>query len=110
LKPRAALSLGLVVHELVTNAVKYGALSNNEGRVSIKWVPGADDGMIKFDWQESGGPAVTSPTRQGLGLKLVDREMSYNLGGASNITFDSEGLNANLTFSDGADGEVENVA
>jgi Signal transduction histidine kinase len=71
LGPRAALSFSLIVHELLTNACKYGALTNDYGKVSLSWgVEDSQDGdLLKIEWREQGGPPVVPPTRKGLRLK-----------------------------------------
>jgi PAS domain S-box-containing protein len=76
LRPKDALSLALVLHELATNAAKHGALSRPEGRVRIEWaaegaVQGAEAAPIRFRWTESGGPPVRPPARRGFGSKLI---------------------------------------
>jgi two-component system, chemotaxis family, CheB/CheR fusion protein len=94
LKPRRALSLGMILHELVTNAAKYGALSNSHGKVVVAWK--ADDDGMQLDWVERDGPQVASPTRRGLGMKLVEREAVAGLGGKSKIDFEPNGLRVSL--------------
>ncbi|AWB23358.1 PAS domain-containing protein [Methylobacterium currus] len=73
-----AVPIGMAIHELTTNAAKYGALSNRAGRVRIRWSvePGADRPRLRFHWQESGGPAVAPPTRQGFGSRLLQRVLT----------------------------------
>jgi PAS domain S-box-containing protein len=73
LGPQAALAFSLVVHELITNAAKYGALSNADGRIEIGWMLRSDDGQewLEFQWLESGGPQVVVPTQSGFGSRLV---------------------------------------
>jgi PAS domain S-box-containing protein len=73
LGPQAALSFSLVVHELITNAAKYGALTNVDGRIEIGWMLRSDDGqeLLEFQWRESGGPQVVEPTQSGFGSRLV---------------------------------------
>ena len=75
LGPRAALALTLVLHELATNAVKYGSLSSPAGTVSLSWRIDEIDGAPQFRlrWQESGGPPVTPPSRRGFGSRLIER-------------------------------------
>ncbi|KPF73089.1 hypothetical protein IP69_00495 [Bosea sp. AAP35] len=75
LGPRAALALTLVLHELATNAVKYGSLSNQTGQVSLSWRIDEIDGAPQFRlrWQESGGPPVATPSRRGFGSRLIER-------------------------------------
>jgi PAS domain S-box-containing protein len=74
LRPAAAQSLALIIHELVTNAVKYGALSQANGRVHLDWRRGNEDILIR--WREDGGPAVTPPTRRGVGTTVIERASS----------------------------------
>lgn len=75
LGPRAALALTLILHELTTNAVKYGALSNERGRVLVNWRIDEIEGLRQFRlrWQETGGPPVTAPSRAGFGSRLIAR-------------------------------------
>lgn len=95
LAPNTALSLGLAIHELATNAAKYGALSDGRGKVTISWV--VNDGQtIKLDWQESGGPAVARPDRTGFGTNLLRKTVSHELGRDVILDFAAEGLRATL--------------
>jgi PAS domain S-box-containing protein len=80
LAPEPALHLALVLHELATNAHKYGALSVPEGRVSLHWR--VHGGMLELDWQESGGPAVPPPSRRGFGTALIERSLKAEGGSA----------------------------
>lgn len=91
LTPQAAISLGLAVHELGTNAAKYGALSRPEGRVTISWHIAPDSGFT-FLWQEAGGPAVSPPTRQGFGLRMIERALASDLNGKISIDFPPDGI------------------
>jgi light-regulated signal transduction histidine kinase (bacteriophytochrome) len=90
---RAFSVMALVLHELATNAAKYGALSVPGGRLEIRWtmLPAGD---CQIDWTESGGPPVSPPTREGFGTALLDRSVPYDLGGASNVTYAPGGLEA----------------
>ncbi|MGH7032092.1 MAG: sensor histidine kinase, partial [Stellaceae bacterium] len=74
LPPDIAMPFGLVLHELATNAAKYGSLSRASGRVDLKWSlnGGSDSGILEFIWQEREGPRVRAPDRVGLGTKLID--------------------------------------
>ena len=94
LGPRQALALAMALHELGTNAAKYGALSINTGRVEISWktTRRANDRWLHLCWKEHGGPAVTPPTRRGFGSKLIERALSEALDGAVTLTFDAAGL------------------
>jgi two-component system, chemotaxis family, CheB/CheR fusion protein len=99
LRANAALSLGLVLYELATNAVKYGALSVPEGRIDVAWGVEKFDGldaMFSFEWRESGGPTVTSPVRRGLGSELLERQLRYELNADSQIDFAESGVHVSL--------------
>ncbi|MGU3538757.1 HWE histidine kinase domain-containing protein [Methylobacterium sp. A54F] len=73
-----AVPIGMAIHELTTNAAKYGALSNRTGRVAVRWevVPGGPAGTLRFAWRESGGPPVQPPRRQGFGSRLLQRVLT----------------------------------
>ncbi len=90
LNPRTAVSVALAVHELATNAVKYGALSNAEGSVSIKW--SVDGGRLNFEWTEHNGPPVTAPSRRGFGSRMIERALAGELGGKAEMKFAQSGL------------------
>ena len=90
LSPRQALALTLALHELATNATKYGALSTDEGRVDVQWQTA--DGRLQFEWQESGGPLVIPPSRKGFGSRLLERLLVRDLGGEILLSYDREGL------------------
>ncbi|WP_052003086.1 HWE histidine kinase domain-containing protein [Microvirga sp. BSC39] len=94
LSPRIALALSMALQELTTNAVKHGSLSNETGRVDVVWdiaetQPG---GRLRLRWQESGGPPVEPPTRQGFGSRLIERSLARELNGDVQITFHPEGV------------------
>jgi PAS domain S-box-containing protein len=88
---RAALSLTLVLHELCTNASKYGALSNDQGRVEIAWDV-VDDGLFRFKWAERGGPPVQKPVHSGFGTRLIERSLGPQLGGEVRTDFAPDGV------------------
>lgn len=92
--PKTAISLALAVHELSTNAVKHGALSQPEGQVAIRWTCVERDGRTRLAliWEERGGPKVTAPTRRGFGTRMIERGLAAELGGAVTIDFRPEGL------------------
>ncbi|MGO4704410.1 sensor histidine kinase [Microvirga sp. 2MCAF38] len=99
LPTRMAINFGLVLHELVTNAVKYGALSNAQGRVSIVWsvAPDAEGrSMLTVHWQETEGPIVEQPKRHGFGSRLIQRSIRGELGGQVNMRFLPSGLICDL--------------
>ncbi len=89
---RTALGLALVLHELGTNAAKYGALSNDEGRVSLSWKLTPDGTAVDLEWQESGGPKVLPPERQGFGSSLIERMLPTVPGADARITYLPEGV------------------
>jgi PAS domain S-box-containing protein len=93
LRPQAAVSLTLGLHELATNAVKYGALSNKTGTVSVAWTLSKGDlPMLRLVWQERGGPEVTAPARSGFGSRLIQKGLAGELGGPVSLDFLPEGL------------------
>jgi two-component system CheB/CheR fusion protein len=87
-----ALALGLALHELATNAVKYGALSVPAGRVAIRWEIDASADRLGLRWMETGGPDVEKPTRRGMGLRVIEGGLMHELGGRSRIDFDPSGV------------------
>ncbi len=98
LAPATALSLGMIFHELATNAAKYGALSDPDGRVLIDWsVVEQPQRALKLSWRELGGPKVTLPDRRGFGSRLIERNIRHDLAGEIDLVYASEGLIAELT-------------
>jgi two-component sensor histidine kinase len=98
--PKAAVTLGLVVHELAVNAIKYGALSSSEGRVDVRWRVGAgsDTQNLQLVWSETGGPPVSPPQREGFGSKLITFSIAHEFGGKAEISYQPEGLKCRLTL------------
>ncbi|MGD9922750.1 MAG: HWE histidine kinase domain-containing protein, partial [Pseudorhodoplanes sp.] len=92
LKPEAAQSLGLALHELAANAAKHGALSRPEGHVEVRWRPLADDGGIELFWRESRGPKVSMPRRRGFGSMVIEHNLTRSLDAQVNLDFAAEGL------------------
>ena len=88
--PKTAVSLALALHELATNASKYGALSAATGRVEIRWR--AEGGRLRLVWRESGGPLVEMPATRGFGTRMIERGLAADLGGAVKIDFRPEGV------------------
>jgi two-component sensor histidine kinase len=84
----------MALHELCTNAVKYGALSNDSGRVDIDWRLVHKDGWssMQLEWRERGGPPVTPPAKRGFGSRMIERALPSELGGKVELHFDAEGL------------------
>lgn len=97
LAPKTALALSLAVHELATNAAKYGSLSVNSGRVAIRWR--VDDlGGLDLLWQESGGPPVSPPKQRGFGSKMIERALAMETGGRPTLVFDPGGVRCRITL------------
>jgi PAS domain S-box-containing protein len=97
-EPPQALAMGMIVHELATNAAKHGALSVGLGSVAVFWTAPDVDGRVVLDWIESGGPAVVTPRRTGFGSRLISTSLKGDLGGAAELDYASEGFRARLTF------------
>lgn len=91
LTPKSALSLSLAVHELATNAAKFGAFSTTAGSVEVTWRI-ATGGSIEICWCESGGPAVVPPTRRGFGSTLIERALAMETGGGATINYLTTGV------------------
>lgn len=95
ISPKHALSLSLVLHELATNAAKYGALSCPEGRVRVRW--GLQEGMLRLDWEECGGPPVVPPGKKGFGSRLLEELVGRDLNGDTKLTYDVSGVRCSIS-------------
>ncbi|MDB5392841.1 MAG: methylase of chemotaxis methyl-accepting protein [Rhodospirillales bacterium] len=98
LEPRAALALGMAVHELTTNAVKYGALSVPGGSIRVNWHidKGVESDSLVVEWLESDGPPVAPPTHHGFGMTLIERGLKQDMSAQVEMIFAKEGLRANV--------------
>ena len=94
LKPHQAMALGIALHELATNAVKYGALSNETGIVLISWRSDSSPRgqQLSLRWQESGGPAVIPPARKGFGSRVIEQGLKHELAAEAHLSFEPAGL------------------
>jgi len=93
LDPKTAVSIAMALHELATNAIKYGALSVDGGHVTVRWSSGsADEPRLLLDWRESGGPKVTAPTTRGFGSRMIERALASELRGKVTLEFRADGL------------------
>lgn len=104
LEAEQSLSMGLVLHELATNAAKYGALSRPDqagGRVDIRWGEPDEQGVVTLDWIEHGGPTVTAPTRSGFGSRLIDASLRGVLKGSASMDYAGGRLHCRLRFRPG---------
>lgn len=100
LAPEAGVAMAMVLHELATNAVKYGALSNQSGRLQVTWrLDGVSkERQVHLEWTEIGGPPVTSPSRHGFGTRLIERSIVQQLGGTATPEFRADGLHYEIAF------------
>jgi two-component sensor histidine kinase len=95
LNPRSALTLGMAIHELATNAAKHGALSSKKGAVDISWKLD-DRRQLQMTWAESGGPPVEPPGRNGFGRLLLERALASDLHGDVKLNFAPAGLTCSI--------------
>jgi PAS domain S-box-containing protein len=98
LRPQAAQSVAMAMHELATNAAKYGALSRPTGGVEVTWRGGRDGEPLVLVWRESGGPPVEPPAKRGLGMTVVQRAVGGALQGRAGFDWRPEGLTCELTM------------
>ena len=100
LPPRHVLAIGMAIHELTTNAAKYGALSVPSGRITVTWriIPGEGAARVAIMWRESGGPLVTPPTRRGFGTRLITGGIMRELDGEARLDFQPSGLVCSLVL------------
>jgi PAS domain S-box-containing protein len=93
LDPKTAVSIAMALHELATNAIKYGALSVDGGHVTLRWSSGSTDApRLLLDWRESGGPKVTAPTTRGFGSRMIERALASELRGRVKLEYLADGL------------------
>jgi two-component sensor histidine kinase/PAS domain-containing protein len=97
LEPQTAQAIAVALHELATNAAKYGALSDGEGRVEVAWSC-ATDGQLTIRWTEKGGPLVTTPTRQGFGTRIVGRIIREQSKGEMRLDWNPAGLECEIVL------------
>jgi two-component sensor histidine kinase len=98
LRAEAVQPLGMVFHELATNAAKYGAFSNREGRVLVRWrwLPNGSRGWLAIEWKELGGPNVREPTQFGYGTSTIRELVPFELNGTVELDFAPSGLQCRL--------------
>lgn len=99
LRPRAVLTLAMAIHELTTNAAKYGALSVPGGRIEVSWRPDRQDGgrmQLRIDWLEQDGPRVAPPEQRGFGSKLIEESIAAELRGVARLEFAPQGLRCEI--------------
>jgi PAS domain S-box-containing protein len=93
-----AVPIGMMFHELATNAAKYGALSVSGGRVAVSWTVGRDEDArsLRIEWVEMDGPTVARPSRRGFGSRLIERGLAHELGADVRLTFDPAGVRCTI--------------
>jgi PAS domain S-box-containing protein len=98
LQRRMILPFSMLLHELYTNALKYGALSNPVGTVEIAWrtEPNGDGNALEFEWRERNGPMVVPPRKKGFGTALIERAIAQELGAQISLDYDPEGLSCRV--------------
>ncbi len=97
LEPRHALAIAMALHELGTNAIKYGALSNDTGTIEVSWsTADTDPPTLRLEWRESGGPPVVPPARRGFGLMMIERALGSEVGCSVRLDFHPTGIHCTI--------------
>lgn len=98
--PHMTLAFGIAFHELATNAVKYGALSNGTGSILVAWTvePSPNGDRLVLNWQEKGGPPVTPPARKGFGSRVLENGLAHELEGDVRLDFPVDGMTSRISF------------
>jgi two-component sensor histidine kinase len=111
LSPRLAVVLSMIVHEIATNATKYGALSNDTGTVALDWeIIDEDAGrQLRLIWTEAGGPHVTAPVQRGFGSRLIERSARDQLGGEATVDFLPRGVVYTVTCALGSENDQSEI-
>jgi two-component sensor histidine kinase len=96
--PNASHALAMVLHELATNAAKYGALSQPGGHISVRWMQTTDPPapMLRIEWKETGGPQVAAPAREGYGSSVIRDLLTYGMGGRVDLVFEADGIRCTI--------------
>jgi light-regulated signal transduction histidine kinase (bacteriophytochrome) len=97
LDPKAFATLALVVHEMMTNSAKYGALADSTGQVEVSWKFDQNSSLV-IQWSESGGPPVSPPSRRGFGTTIIERSIPFDLNGDAELRFDLLGVQARFVI------------
>jgi two-component sensor histidine kinase len=100
MSPKATLALGIAFHELATNAVKYGAFSNDTGSIQIAWAvePSPQGDRLVLRWQEKDGPPVAPPSRRGFGSQVIERGLAHELEGTIQLDYPPEGVSCTINI------------
>jgi two-component system CheB/CheR fusion protein len=99
-QPKAAETFALAIHELATNAIKYGALSQPSGRLDVTWRldHAVDPTQLVFEWRERGGPRVEPPPRNGFGTELLEKTLAFELKGKTSLAYNPSGLHCMIAI------------
>jgi two-component sensor histidine kinase/CheY-like chemotaxis protein len=97
LDPKAFATLALVVHEMMTNSAKYGALADSTGQVEVVWSLDESSSLV-IEWKESGGPPVQPPSRRGFGTTIIERSIPFDLSGDAELRFELLGVQARFVI------------
>ena len=108
LTPKSALSLSLAIHELATNAGKYGSLSHPAGHVAVSWTLVVEGG-VNLSWNETGGPPVKAPTRRGFGSTLIERALAMETGGRAAVQYLTSGVVCDIFLPPSSILDIESV-
>lgn len=104
--PKAALALTMILHELLSNAIKHGALTSQDGRIGVRWRKASSPRAIHLEWRESGLGQLRPPTRRGFGTKLIEASARRELAGEVQVTYAPEGAHWRIAFPE-PDGAVD---
>jgi two-component sensor histidine kinase len=96
LPQKTVVPLAMAIHELCTNASKYGSLSEPQGRVTIRWQMVEDGSRLQLHWEETNGPSVTEPARRGFGTRLLERGLAHELRASVQLRFASPGVTCEI--------------
>jgi PAS domain S-box-containing protein len=99
MRPKGALAMSMILHELITNATKYGALARPEGRIFVEWIVSPEPaGRVSFAWRETGVAGLTRPRRSGFGTRMIEASVRHELGGEVEVTYGAEGIAYRFEF------------
>ncbi len=98
LGPRQVVPFGLIVHELMSNSLKYGALSVPDGKIAFNWLRNPTSDLVRLIWTELDGPAVIEPANKGFGVRMIERAVALEFGGLVRFDYQPDGLECTLTI------------
>ena len=98
LGPRQVVPFGMILHELISNSMKYGSLSVPDGRVTFNWLRNPSSDLVRLVWTELDGPTVVEPKTKGFGIRMIERAAALEFGGLVRFEYAPQGLEAGLTI------------